>query len=1373
MSNVKRTVLCAAIAVIMLVSIIPVLAPSAEAAGPLPDWSIYTIYSANDVGKFNSIGLDSNDHVHVSYHDATQGYLMYATNASGSWVSMPLETGAYAGQETSLVIDSNDFVHLVYYNYPNANLKYATSVGGSWTFTGIDTAGNVGRYASLAVDSINNIHVSYYDYTNTALKYATNAGGTWTTFTVDSLNDVGLYTSIAVDNNDVVHIAYYDNTNGDLRYATNPGGVWTTTSIDTAGTVGVYCSIAMDSLNKVHIVYWDTTTGHLKFATNEDGAWTIGTIGDVAINGLYTDTAIDSDDVIHVTFYDPIGGDLWYANDAYGDWTMGIVDSTGNVGRYPSMALDSLDNVHISYYDVTNMNLKYAHQVLVEPTSPLDLMASAGNANVTLEWNEPLWDGGSPITGYNIYRGDASGNETLLDTVGPVQWYLDTTVVNGQTYWYQITAVNSVNESLASNEVSVTPKTVPTSPLALNTIAGDSQIALNWDAPEDDGGSTLLSYMIYRGTVSGAEVPLITVYGSTSFLDAEVTNGVTYWYFVTAFNEVGEGPNSDRSSATPVALPSAPVDLQAFTVGDGINLTWSAPVYDGGADITNYNIYRGTSSGAEVLYITLGNVTSFYDLDVDAGTMYWYYVRAMNDAGEGAASGEVSAVVPTVPTPPLDLMADAYDGTVELSWALPSSDGGSPIIGYHVYRGNASGNEVLLATINGTSYDDTGLENGVELFYYVVAFNAIGNGSASLEVSALPLSIPSAPQSLAAANEGGTVLLSWTAPITDGGSPITGYAIYRGTASGEEDLLVMTGDVLEYVDAGLTIGQTYWYHVTAVNAIGESSASVEVNATTLSVPSAPLVLQATLGDGSIFLHWVDPVTDGGSSIVGYQIFRGNASGAEELMSVVEGTNYTDLDVQIGLTYYYYVVAVNSEGAGPSSNEVSAVPIALPSGGIVLTATSGNGQVSLSWTAVTNDGGSPILGYSIYRGLVSGEGVFLVTTGEALSYTDAGLTNGQIYWYQIAAVNSLGEGGLSNEVSAIPATVPGAPMAPSAESAQGDIVLTWTAPEDDGGSSVTGYRIYLIGKDATTLLATVGNVLSFTDADVETGSWRTYAVSAFNVMGEGPISTTVSSVVTTVPSAPLNVQAVEAAGGILLSWDAPANDGGSPVTGYSIYRGTMSGGKAVLVRLGDVHTFLDEGAEIGSTYYYHVTANSSAGEGPASNEVSVPLLTTPTSPEDLSGTPGDSTVLLIWTAPDDDGGSPITGYKVYRVNESGAPVLLATVTGLGYTDDNVTNGETYAYYVVPTSDMGDGSPSVVVLVTPTSPEKDGFDWVLWFHLILLIVVLLLLVYYIYRRTRGKEGKPGPKGKVGPVQKKGPEAGKIEAEKTKKVAKGNTK
>lgn len=91
------------------------------------------------------------------------------------------------------------------------------------------------------------------------------------------------------------------------------------------------------------------------------------------------------------------------------------------------------------------------------PSAPQNLQATPGNAIVNLNWNAPSSNGGSPITNYKIYRGTTSGGETLIQTVGNVYSYVDTTVTNGVTYWYQVSAVNSVAEGPRSNEASATP----------------------------------------------------------------------------------------------------------------------------------------------------------------------------------------------------------------------------------------------------------------------------------------------------------------------------------------------------------------------------------------------------------------------------------------------------------------------------------------------------------------------------------------------------------------------------------------------------------------------------------------------------------------------------------------------------------------------------------------------------------------------------------------------------------------------------------------------------------------------------------------------------------------------------------------------------
>jgi hypothetical protein len=196
------------------------------------------------------------------------------------------------------------------------------------------------------------------------------------------------------------------------------------------------------------------------------------------------------------------------------------------------------------------------------PSAPTLTSATAGNGSVALAWTAPSSDGGSGLTGYEVWRATASGFETLLTPV-PVSptSYTDTPVTNGTTYYYQVKAINAVGPSAASNERSATPTappppTVPSAPTLTSATAGNGSVALAWTAPSSDGGSGLTGYEVWRATASGAETLLTPVPVSpTTFTDTPVTNGTTYYYQVKAINAVGPSAASNERSATPTAPP--------------------------------------------------------------------------------------------------------------------------------------------------------------------------------------------------------------------------------------------------------------------------------------------------------------------------------------------------------------------------------------------------------------------------------------------------------------------------------------------------------------------------------------------------------------------------------------------------------------------------------------------------------------------------------------------------------------------------------------------------------------------------------------------------------------------------------------------------
>jgi hypothetical protein len=182
--------------------------------------------------------------------------------------------------------------------------------------------------------------------------------------------------------------------------------------------------------------------------------------------------------------------------------------------------------------------------------------------------------------------------------------------------------------------------------------------------------------------------------------------------------------------------------------------------------------------------------------------------------------------------------------------------------------------------------------------------------------------VPGAPTGLTATRGNAQVALSWTAPVSNGGSAITAYTV---TASPGGATCATTGATTCTV-TGLTNGTLYSFTATATNAVGTSVASAPATATPATVPGAPTGLTAkTNPPKGVGLTWSAPASNGGSSITGYQIYRSTTSGSETSpVTVGNVTTYVDTTTAKGVRYYYQVTAINALGEGPRSLESSAV-----------------------------------------------------------------------------------------------------------------------------------------------------------------------------------------------------------------------------------------------------------------------------------------------------------------------------------------------------------------------------------------------------------------------------------------------------------------
>ena len=408
-------------------------------------------------------------------------------------------------------------------------------------------------------------------------------------------------------------------------------------------------------------------------------------------------------------------------------------------------------------------------------------------------------------------------------------------------------------------------KSPPSEPLNPGTISGDSFVNLTWDPPASMGGFPVIYYRIYRATASGAEIFYVEIGDVLFFNDTGVNNSITYYYYVTAVNLLGEGPMSAEVNATPVTVPYAPQNLVAVGEATYVNLTWNPPTSDGGSPITNYTIYRDVVPDPTTVYVVIGNVTLYNDTLVIGGVDYYYRVSAVSAIGEGLLSNEDSAMPLSAPDPPTGLGMVSGDGFVNLSWIAPANDGGSPVTWYHIYRDG-----LLFHTVPSTqqSYNDTGVANGATYQYNVSASNSVGEGPKSSGADTTPLGRPSAPLNLNVEEGYCYVNLSWDAPSSNGGSAILGYNIYRNGTAG----IYTTVNQGWYNDTAVANGITYSYDIAAVNSVGEGSLSL-INGTSGASPSAPQNLQAYTGDSHVNLTWEVPSDYGGFEVILYYIYR--------------------------------------------------------------------------------------------------------------------------------------------------------------------------------------------------------------------------------------------------------------------------------------------------------------------------------------------------------------------------------------------------------------------------------------------------------------------------------------------------------------------
>ena len=615
-----------------------------------------------------------------------------------------------------------------------------------------------------------------------------------------------------------------------------------------------------------------------------------------------------------------------------------------------------------------------------------------------MSWAAPA-SGGSPITAYvaSAYASAVSATALATCTTATASCSIPG-LTNTTTYYVSVVAQNVAGSGVASSpRVAVTPVALPSAP-TLNTLTGGNTFVTLAFTAGSAGSSPITGYDYQlNGGVwnsAGSTTSPLTISG--------LTNGTSYTVALRATSAAGAGDPSTTLTATPFTAPDAP--NSTTIVADGrdasIVVSWAAANSNGSA-ISLYSVVAwsaaaqgvqsGTCSTAGALTCTVTGLVN--------GTTYYVTVQATNAAGASTRSTpRVPATPSLLPGAVSAVTGVAGSGQVALTWT-PGGMGASAITDYTIwYSSGGAYTQFSDGTSTATSATVTGLTNGVAYTFEVYAVNTNGTGPVSAASAPVtPATVPDAPTIGTATPGNARATITWTAPLNNGGSAVTGYVITPSTGSP-----VTVGNVSTYTVTGLTNGTPYTFTVAAINTIGTGAASASSASVTplTTVADPPTIGTATAANTSATITWTAPLNNGGFAITGYVITPSSGSP----ITVGNVTNYTMTGLTNGTAYTFTVAAITTAGTGGDSAASNSVtPNTTVAGAPTIgTATAGDASATLTWTAPLSDGGLAISGYVITPSSGSP-----ITVGNVTTYAVTGLTNGTAYTFTVTAINTAG------------------------------------------------------------------------------------------------------------------------------------------------------------------------------------------------------------------------------------------------------------------------------------------------------------------------------------------------------------------------------
>ena len=853
--------------------------------------------------------------------------------------------------------------------------------------------------------------------------------------------------------------------------------------------------------------------------------------------------------------------------------------------------------------------------------------------------------------------------------------------------WTQGTLKGSLDSTAGGSDafVGILGATAPGPPTSVAATAGVASISVAFNAPLDDGGDAVANYSA-SCISSNSGVPGAGVGAVSPIVVANLTNGASYTCRVVATNSVGTSlPSNPSTSVVLPTIPSAPVIGTATAADAAISVAFIAGA-NGGLPVISFAATCSSTDGG-VTATGSGAASPIAVTGLTNGRSYACVVTATNAVGTSGDSQLSNLVAPAgAPDPPTNVTATRGIGTVTVAFAAPANDGGSPILSYTTSCSSSNGGISAQITTTASPAVLSGLSNAKTYACAVTTTNAKGTSAPSLPSNTVILpGVPTAA-SIGTAVIGNTSIVVSFTPSFDGGSPVIQFSATCTSSNGGAPGAT-SGAASPLVVGGLSNGRMYACFVIAVNAVGASAPSAPSNAVVpADVPGVATSVTAADVLGGASVSFDPPGSDGGTPITGYSVTCTSSSGGIAGVSVGPASPIVVAGLTKGKSYACRVTAVNAVGAGTASAISNTVTIpSAPNAPTSISAVSGIASISVAFVAGA-DGGRPATGFVATCTSIDGGSPGSATHSVSPVVVSA-LTNGSNYQCTVHAVNAVGAGNVSIASNVVvPAGFPDAPTSVVATGAASSIQVAFLRPFD-GGRAITQFTTSCTSSDGGVAGATNSPSSPSMVAGLTNGKSYTCTVSATNSVGVGLASVPSNPVIpAAVPAAPTTVAITAMIQSLRVSFIAPLDDGGNPISGYTVDCFSVDGGV-----VGSTNTASSPAVVSaltgGATYACTVTATNDIGVStPSALSNVVQLAALPEAPRIGRAASGNGAISVAF-APGFDGGEPVIRFDAACISFDGG--IAGNASGLA-SPINVgllTNGKSYTCEVVAVNAVG--------------------------------------------------------------------------------------